>query len=231
MPVTLHHQPSNQAGSRPVIAFLHGQGEIGGDPPDRVRVHGPWAHLMLNQRALPEIGRFHVVGLHLPDGQYWDPPDLAEANDLLNEFVGDPANRADPDRIFLTGVSIGGAGACMLADMRLRKRWRNPKWEPVAAVAAFCPTGWAQEPGTFRYEAMDETLGAIPSYLFCHPCDAGRWAGTERLRALLGGNCRLREIHNNELGVAQRWHLCWHRVFGCPAFYQALDPTPDAWVL
>ena len=122
MTVTLHHQPSNLGGSRPVIAFLHGQGEIGGDDPRaRVRVHGPWDHLQLNQLALPEIGRFHVVGLHLPDGQYWDPPDLAEANDRLNEFVEDPANRADPGRIFLTGVSIGGAGACMLADMRLRK--------------------------------------------------------------------------------------------------------------
>jgi hypothetical protein len=123
-----------------VLVFLHGQGEIGGNNPrDRVRVHGPWEHLQLNNNALSEIRRFHVLGFHLQGGDLWDPPDLDQVNVQLNGFIADPANRVDSDRIFLTGVSIGGAGVCMLAHMRLGA---VPP-QPVAAVAAFCPTGWA----------------------------------------------------------------------------------------
>lgn len=224
MAVTLHPQQDKRA----VLVFLHGQGEIGKNPEEQVRVHGPWEHLALNKNALSEIGRFHVLGFHLSTGAAWDLPSLNDANNHLNNFINEPANYVDASRIYLTGVSIGGAGVCTLAHMRLSKD--DP--EPVATIAAFCPAGWAQE---YPNQQMQQTVGTIPAFLFCNRRD-GFWGGTIQLHQLLGGNCHLREIHDHELADTTRPHVCWRRVYGCPTFYLALDrpgltPHPNQWVL
>lgn len=105
----------------PLILFLHGAGERGDDLA-RVRGHGvPKA--VDDGVDVPAI----VVSPQCPADQHWSAPVLVQ---LLDEVAR--ARRADPDRIYLTGLSMGGFGAWELA---LAQPWR------FAALAPVCGGG------------------------------------------------------------------------------------------
>ena len=218
MPVTPVPQPP---AADAVLVFLHGAGEIGGDPNLRAKVHGPWRNLPGNIRALREIDRLHVLGIHLPAGNSW-VPHLNDVNTELNNYIRN--NNLNGLPICITGVSIGGEGALHLADTRLSL---NPP-QPLFAVAAFCPewTNGLPSPQTIN------RLGAVRSYMFCHRGDH-RFGNAQLVARQLGGNCHFREIDNNELVDPTRPHVCWSRVYGCPDFYRALVCAlpPNQWQL
>ena len=90
----------------PVILFLHGSGESGIDL-DKIKVHGPPKEIE-NGRKLP----FIVVSPQSPDSWYWDPYPLLG---LLDEI--EAKYRVDKDRIYLTGLSMGGRGSYRLAAL------------------------------------------------------------------------------------------------------------------
>lgn len=92
--------------TRPLVLFLHGAGERGSDP-ERVSTHGiPRA--IESGRNLP----FVAISPQCPAQRSWSDymPLLQE---LLDELT--TSMRADPDRIYLTGLSMGGYGAWKLA--------------------------------------------------------------------------------------------------------------------
>jgi predicted peptidase len=87
----------------PLMIFLHGSGERGDDL-DLVKKHGP--PKLAEEMKLP----FIIVSPQCPAGSRWEPKPLIELIDhILAEF---PVNR---QKIFLTGLSMGGYGTWDLA--------------------------------------------------------------------------------------------------------------------
>jgi predicted peptidase len=105
----------------PLMLFLHGAGERG-DSLDMVAVHGP-PRLIREGRSFP----FIVASPQLPAGQFWHPGTLQV---LLDDLVA--RYRVDEERIYVTGLSMGGFGTWALAMDRP---------ERFAAIAPVCGGG------------------------------------------------------------------------------------------
>lgn len=89
----------------PLMLFLHGAGERGNDL-NKVKVHGP-AKLIEQGKEFP----FIVVSPQCPADSWWtDQLDALMA--LLDEVQAKYA--VDPDRVYLTGLSMGGFGSWAL---------------------------------------------------------------------------------------------------------------------
>jgi predicted peptidase len=89
----------------PLILFLHGAGERGDDL-EKVKRHGP-PKIAAADPAFP----FIVASPLCPEGGWWD---AAEILPILDEVVAHYP--VDPERIYLTGISMGGFGAFDLAE-------------------------------------------------------------------------------------------------------------------
>ena len=126
--VSLRYQlflPSKYAADRkadwPLMLFLHGAGERGNDV-EKVRKHGP-PKLVARRKAFP----FIVVSPQCRENERWQADELTA---LLDDIVA--RYRVDPERIYLTGLSMGGYGTWELAGA-------TP--ERFAAIAPVCGGG------------------------------------------------------------------------------------------
>ncbi len=104
----------------PLVLFLHGAGESGSDLA-RVKTHGP-PKLVEANGPFP----FILVSPQSP-GRGWNPDVL---NGLLDSVMKE--YRVDQDRVYLTGLSMGGYGTWALAAA-------HP--ERFAAIAPICGGG------------------------------------------------------------------------------------------
>lgn len=115
-------QPSNKEnaenGLLPLIVFLHGAGERG-DSIDLVKMHGP-PKIVESDPNFP----FMVLSPQCPAGDWWQP---AALDALVAEIV--KTHPVDPNRVYLTGLSMGGYGTWDLALY-------NPS--RYAAIAPIC---------------------------------------------------------------------------------------------
>ena len=123
----------------PIILFLHGSGERGTEGLDETQVGLPAAI-----RVHPERWPFVVVMPQVPfNHRHWTDPDMMETamaalNAEEHEFHG------DPDRTYLTGLSLGGYGVWEIAR-------DNPR--TFAAIAPVCggifwsyqPSRWSEQ--------------------------------------------------------------------------------------
>ena len=168
----------------PLIVFLHGSGERGDDL-DLVRRQG------LPKRLdegfdLPAV----VLSPQCPDGQVWAQqyPAVMALVDAVMADVG-----VDPDRVLLTGLSLGGAGAVHLAAT-------HP--ERFAALVPICG------PWTFYY--VTPRMARLPLWVFHGEDDpVVSVEDSRRLVAAveaLGGSARLTTYP----GVA---HDAWTRAY------------------
>jgi predicted peptidase len=90
----------------PLMLFLHGSGERGSDL-EKVKTHGP-PKLIAQGQDLP----FLVVSPQLPDAERgWDPDALLALLDSIVKHY-----RVDKDRVYVTGLSMGGFGTYALAE-------------------------------------------------------------------------------------------------------------------
>lgn len=89
----------------PLVLFLHGAGERGGDLA-AVAVHGPARHVREGERF-----PFVLVAPQAPAGAWWDPQALGALLDHAEQTY-----RIDPDRVYVTGLSMGGYGTWALAE-------------------------------------------------------------------------------------------------------------------
>jgi predicted peptidase len=104
----------------PLLIFLHGRGESGDDL-DKVKIHGPFG--TVKKLKLP----FIIVAPQTPLDERWDIEMLSALVDRLLEKL--PVDR---ERVYLTGLSLGGFGTWDLAI-------RRP--EVFTAIAPICGVG------------------------------------------------------------------------------------------
>ena len=102
----------------PVILFLHSAGERGSSL-DLVKTHGP-PRLVEEGAEFP----FIIVGPHCPEGEWWSPDMLVALLDLTSEN-----HHVDEDRVYVTGLSMGGLGTWHVA---LRTRSVSRRLRPSA---------------------------------------------------------------------------------------------------
>jgi predicted peptidase len=107
----------------PLVVFLHGAGERGDDL-ELVKKHGP-PKLIAHGEKLP----FIVVSPQCPAGGWWT--NQVEALDALLDMVVRRC-RVDEERIYVTGLSMGGFGTWALA-------FAQP--DRFAAIAPICGGG------------------------------------------------------------------------------------------
>jgi predicted peptidase len=106
----------------PLILFLHGSGESGDDI-EKVKVHGP-PKVVAAGKEFP----FIIVSPQAPT------PRVGWQVETLNTLLDDVIQKysVDEDRVYLTGLSMGGFGTWALASA-------NP--ERFAAIAPICGGG------------------------------------------------------------------------------------------
>ena len=107
--------------SWPLMLFLHGAGERGDDL-KLVKKHGP-PKLIAKGKDFP----FIVVSPQCQKERWWEPIELTA---LLDHIV--KTHKVDADRIYVTGLSMGGFGS-----------WRLAAHTPhrFAAIAPICGGG------------------------------------------------------------------------------------------
>lgn len=109
----------------PLILFLHGAGERGDDL-ELVKIHGI-PKIVEQQKDFP----FIAISPQCPADRWWVDAWLLEAlNGLLDEIIQN--YRVDTNRVYLTGLSMGGFGTWALAIA-------HP--ERFAAIAPICGGG------------------------------------------------------------------------------------------
>ena len=89
----------NKQDKCPLIIFLHGMGERGNDL-NRVKAHGP-PKIVRKSNTTP----FIIVSPQCPRSEHWRADKLSK---LLDHILA--TTKADPQRVYLTGLSMGGYG-------------------------------------------------------------------------------------------------------------------------
>jgi predicted peptidase len=174
----------------PLLLFLHGAGERGDDL-ELVKKHGP-PKLIAAGEHFPML----VVSPQCPADQWWEPWSLAG---LLDELV--EKHKVDADRIYVTGLSMGGFGTWALAAHQPRR---------LAAIAPICGGG---EP------FMTRLYPHLPTWVF-HG-DQDRVVPLERSQQMVdalervGGEVKFTVYP--EVG-----HDSWTQTYADPQFYQWL---------
>jgi predicted peptidase len=185
----IHEPPGFAEDQRPALMFLHGSDERGSNLRLLTRTGIP---------ALIERGRnlpFVTISPQCPAGSSWDPwlPGLLE---LVDHLITEAA--IQPERLYLTGCSMGGFGAWRLAASAP---------ERFAALAPMCGGGdpaWASR------------LRALPTWAFhgaqdrIVPIDESR----RMVEALTRVGAPIRFTVYEDLA-----HDCWTRAYDDPELY------------
>lgn len=123
----LHYTPAEVNEPMPLVVFMHGYGECGpadGSDVDHVARHGFFKH-MKQDKEYPCI----MVAPQCPKGKYWGSF-IESLNRFLDMILAQ--NKVDPDRVYLTGLSMGGTATWL---------WSLDSPERFAAIAPICGEG------------------------------------------------------------------------------------------
>ena len=173
---------------RPLVVFLHGSGERGDDL-EKVKLHGP------PKQALEGVGLpFVVLAPQCPAKKWWN----TETVIALTKHIATEQN-IDPDRIHLTGLSMGGFGT-----------WAIIAEEPelFASAVPICGGGEPDTAPAFK---------DLPIWAFHGEQDKAVPAAKTRAmeKALRGAGAKLlRTTYYPGVG-----HDSWTRAYSDPALY------------
>lgn len=180
----------------PTILFLHGAGERGQDIA-AVKVHGP-PKVAEREADFP----FIVVSPQCPSGAAWRDEEL---NALLDHVLA--TWTVDPDRVYLTGLSMGGFGAWSLAQASPQR---------FAAVVPICGGGSAIRARLMDNGETARALRALPFWAFHGAKDTVvEPAESQRMVAALREfGCDVRFTIDPDAG-----HDAWTKAYDDPALY------------
>jgi len=141
----------------PIILFLHGRGERGSEGMWQTQIGLP-----AEVRDHPERWPFVIVMPQCPLPDHWTDPKIMEMamaalDQESEEFHG------DPERTYLTGLSLGGYGAWELA------RVHPHRWAAIAIASS--GVFWSYEPDRWQQSATlpgeyARAIGRTPIWLF-----------------------------------------------------------------
>ncbi|MBF7091440.1 prolyl oligopeptidase family serine peptidase [Flavobacterium sp. ALJ2] len=97
------HIPADIKEKKPLLIFLHGSGEKGNDI-EKVKIHGPFKYLKEHKLDA------YVLAPQCPENEEWDAEVLYR---LILKIQKE--NNIDSNRIYVTGLSLGGWGTWNLA--------------------------------------------------------------------------------------------------------------------
>lgn len=184
------------AEKHPVMLFLHGRGESYG-PLSLVKKWGP-PRLVERGEDLPYI----LVSPQCPGESRWNAPEQQQALvQLLDHVAG--RFKADADRVYLTGLSMGGYGSWTLAA-------KHP--ERFAAVIPVCGGGNPDDAASLKtlpiwvFHGTEDS--AVPFQRSVDMVDAIKQAG--------GTKIRFTSLEN--VG-----HNCWSATYATPEIYQWMN--------
>jgi len=141
----------------PILLFLHGRGERGSEGMWQTQIGLPQA-----VRDHPERWPFIIVMPQCPLPNYWTDPDmLAMAMATLDQEAAE--FHADPERTYLSGLSLGGYGVWELARLH-PQRWAAIAISSSGIFWSYAPERW-QEASTLPAEYA-RALGHTPVWLF-----------------------------------------------------------------
>ncbi|MBQ3127168.1 MAG: dienelactone hydrolase family protein [Clostridia bacterium] len=144
----LHYAPAEVSEPLPLIVFLHGYGECGpadGSDVDRVAKHGYFKYIA-QDKDYPCI----MVAPQCPKGKYWGSF-VESLNRFLDAMLAE--NKVDPNRVYLTGLSMGGTGTWL---------WSLDNPDRFAAIAPICGEGISW---------YGVNLAKLPCRIFHGDCD------------------------------------------------------------
>jgi acetyl esterase/lipase len=188
----------------PILLFLHGRGERGSEGMWQTQIGLPQA-----VRDHPERWPFVIVMPQCPLVNYWTDPEMLEmAMATLDRETAE--FRGDPERTYLSGLSLGGYGAWELARLYPRR------WAAVAIAAS--GVFWSYAPERLQQAATlpaeyAKALGRTPVWLF-HGTDDNVVASRQSelmYQALKANNGHVRLWYYQGLK-----HDCWTRAYGEP---------------
>jgi predicted peptidase len=174
----------------PLVLFLHGAGESGDDL-EKVKIHGP-PKLIAQGKKFP----FVVVSPQSARGG-WNP-------DMLNALLDDvTANyKVDRDRVYVTGLSMGGFGTWALAAAHPEK---------FAAIAPICGGG---------YPADARKIKDLPIWVFHGAKDTA--VKPERSEAMVKALKEAGAEHVQYTLYPEAGHDSWTVTYNNPDFYEWL---------
>jgi len=111
------HKPKEIIEKKALIVHLHGSGERGTDI-EKLKIHGPLKYLLSHDLEA------YVLAPQCPENEMWEAESLHQ---LIQKIIVE--NNIDENRIYLTGLSMGGWGTWNLA-------FAHP--ETFAAVVPIC---------------------------------------------------------------------------------------------
>jgi predicted peptidase len=195
VPYLLYLPENDKPGTAlPVMLFLHGRGESNG-PLSVVAQWGP-PQLVAQGAKLPYI----LLSPQCPKEDNWSSPtQQARLIELLDSIVDKFGG--DKDRIYLTGLSMGGSGS-----------WRMAADHPerFAAVVPICGGGQT---------ADADKLKSLPIWVFCGDQDGVFKANEELVQAVKqAGSQSIRFTSLENVG-----HNSWSAAYATPDLYQWLD--------
>jgi pimeloyl-ACP methyl ester carboxylesterase len=184
----------------PLLLFLHGSGERGDDV-DTLRENGP-PKVVKEMGATGELLRGHgapgfiVVSPQCRAGEWWCARDLAA---VLDE--AEMRFRVDPERVYVTGLSMGGYGTWELAE-------EYP--DRFAAIAPVCGAG---NPDAAK------RLKDLPAWVFHGQRDTvvPFKRSQDMVNALKKAGGRVRFT-----AYPDRGHDCWTPTYANPQLYEWL---------
>jgi predicted peptidase len=209
--------PRNWSAARrwPVILFLHGAGERGSDGVRQTQIG-----LAAAIRWAPERFPALVVFPQAPEEERWigEPADAAMAalDRTIAEFSG------DPERVSLTGLSLGGFGAWHLA---LAHPHRFAALVPVCGgiVPAGSATSVRQSPLTMNaadpYTFTAKALAHIPIWMFHGADDTVVFPSESRKMAAA---LEAAGAHFTYTELPATGHNAWDPAYGNAALWQWL---------